>query len=32
MAEQRKAAFKELPVEMRIALFGEDPVIPERKN
>lgn len=32
MSPQGQAAFKELPVEMRIAMFGEDPVIPELKH
>jgi hypothetical protein len=32
MGPDGQAAFKELPVEMRVAIFGEDPVIPELKN
>jgi|WetSurMetagenome_2_1015567.scaffolds.fasta_scaffold00191_53 hypothetical protein len=32
MSPQGQAAFRELPKEMRIAMFGEDPLIPDVKH
>jgi hypothetical protein len=32
MSADGQAAFRELPVEMRIAMFGEDPVIPDVRH
>ena len=31
-SEEGQAAMKQLPPEMRVSMFGEDPVIPEQKH